>query len=206
MFKGYRRVIQNSSTSQKYEIVRKWSFQIIPFYDIMGFSTFLLNISNTIHFVDKLEIVNVWYFLIKSPFVILPCYSSVCRYTQNKYISKFSLDSKALLVDLGLCMFYSIIHLHRPLCWLKLLSIQLNQHFGRLFHQTNEFARLFAHKHYAHDDGFYSCKTFLEKNEGMRLWIIKWTFKKSAVSFLYHTSIQHIYNIKCELKPELTCM
>ncbi len=58
----------------------------------------------------------------------------------------------------------------------------IKRQFGRLFRETNEFARniLLTNIMYLKASADVKISTFLEKNGGMRLWITKWTFNHIA--------------------------
>ena len=60
------------------------------------------------------------HYLLKVHFMILSCYFCMTlfsRYTQNKFISKFSVDSDMAFVSYNSYRIYGMLLLHRSLCW-----------------------------------------------------------------------------------------
>ncbi len=82
---------------------------------------------------------------------------------QNKLIFKFSVDSEDAFVRYA--YFYCIELLHRPLCW-YLLCWHNKQTIWLIISPKNSICKKLLN---------VKISTFSEKNQGIRLWIMKWS-------------------------------
>ena len=89
-------------------------------------------------------------------------------------MSKFPFNSEVAFESYA---HFIVLHL------LYIFYVDINIANSPLFPQTNEFGRNTLHTNITYPKASTDVKisTFLVENVGMRLWITKWTFKKSMV-------------------------